>query len=599
MPVYQTPQRDIKFVMDEVLEMPSHYASLPGYEDASVEIVDAIREEASKFASNVIAPLNRTGDQEGCTWSEEGVKTPAGFKAAYDQYREAGWVGLIQDPEFGGQGLPISVGSMVTEMITSANLSWAMLPGANGGALETLHTWGSQEQKDTYMPNMVEGRWSGTMCLTEPHCGTDLGLLRTKAEPQEDGSYKLSGTKIFISQGENDLAENIVHIVIARIVGAPEGTGGISLFIVPKFLPDADGGMGERNPVTCGAIEHKMGLHGCPTCVMNFDGAKGFLIGPENKGLQCMFTFMNNARLGVALQGVAHADVGFQQSLAYAKNRLQMRALTGPKNPELMADPIIVHPDVRRMLLTQKCIAEGGRMFTYDIAKMLDVIQRSADEELKAEMDDALGLLTPIAKGFLIEVGVESANLAMQCFGGHGYIQEWGVEQNVRDARIACIYEGTTGIQALDLIGRKILGTQGARLNNYILQIAAFCEVNQENPAVAQFTSELVKHIKEWGELAKQIGSATAKNPDEMGAASVDFLMYSGYVVLAYYWARAAVVADKALQTGTTEEDFYKAKITTAKFYFQRLLPKTRGYVATMSAGADSLMELDADHFDF
>ena len=342
-----------------------------------------------------------------------------------------------------------------------------------------------------------------------------------------------------------------------------------------------------------------MGLHGCPTCVMNFDGAKGYLLGPENKGLQCMFTFMNNARLGVARQGVGHADAGFQQSLAYAKDRLQMRALTGPKNPELMADPIIVHPDVRRMLLTQKCIAEGGRMFTYDIAKMLDVIQRSPNPEAQADMDDALGLLTPIAKGFLTELGFESANLALQCFGGHGYIQEWGVEQNVRDARIACIYEGTTGIQALDLIGRKILGTQGARLKNYTQKIDAFCEANRDNPVFGQFIHELAEHSKEWGELAMQVGGAAMKSPDEMGAASVDFLMYSGYVVLAYYWAQAAVVADKTLQDGTTEKDFYKAKITTAKFYFQRLLPKTRGYVATIKTGAENLMELDADHFDF
>jgi len=599
MTVYKAPQRDMKFVMDELLDMPSHYASLPGCEDATVEIVDAIREEAAKLTTNVIAPLNQIGDQKGCVWSEDGVKSPPGFKQAYDQFREAGWTGLIQDPEFGGQGLPVSVGNMVTEMVTSANLSWATYTGALGGAIETLHAWGTDEQKNTYMPKMVEGNWGGTMCLTEPHCGTDLGLLRTKAEPQEDGSYNLSGTKIFITQGEHDLSENIIHIVIARIAGAPAGTKGISLFLVPKFFPEVNGELGERNTVTCGAIEHKMGLHGSPTCVMNFDGAKGYLIGPANKGLQCMFTFMNNARLGCAVQGFGHADVGLQQSLAYAKDRLQMRALTGPKNPELMADPIIVHPDVRRMLLTQKCIAEGGRMFTYDIAKMLDVIQRSPNPEARAEMDDLLGLLTPIAKGFLTEVGLESANLAVQCFGGHGYIKEWGVEQNVRDARIGCIYEGTTGIQALDLIGRKILGNKGAHLNAYIKTVSVFCEDNQKKPVATEFTSELAKHIKEWGELAMKIGGATMKNPDEMGAASVDFLMYSGYVVLAYYWAQAAVVADKALQAGTTEQDFYKAKITTAKFYFQRLLPKTRGHVATMNTGADNLMALDADHFVF
>jgi len=599
MTVYQAPQREMKFVMDELLDMQSHYASLPGCEDASVEIIDAIREEGAKFATNVLLPLDPIGDQEGCTWSEDGVKTPSGFKEAYDQFREAGWPSLIHDPEFGGQGLPFSVGNMFLGICATANYSWSTLPGVTGGAIETLHAWGTEEQKNTYIPKMVEGIWSGTMCLTEPHAGTDLGLLRTKAEPQEDGSYSISGTKIFITQGEQDIADNIIHIVIARIAGAPEGTEGISLFIVPKFFPEANGDLGERNTVTCGAIEHKMGLGGSPTCVMNFDGAKGYLIGPENKGLQCMFTFMNNARLGTASQGLCHAEFGYQQSLAYAKDRLQMRALSGPKNPELMADPIIVHPDVRRMLLTQKCIAEGGRMFTYDIAKMLDVIQRSTDEELKAELDDALGLLTPIAKAFLTEQGHDSANLAVQCFGGHGYIRETGVEQNVRDARIGCLYEGTTGIQALDLIGRKILGTQGKRLTNYTKTINAFCEANQENPVAAEFISELAKHTKEWGELTMKIAGGAMKNPDELGAASVDFLMYSGYVVLAYYWAQAAIVADKALEAGTSEEDFYKAKITTAQFYFQRLLPKTRGHVATMNSGAANLMELDAEHFSF
>jgi 3-(methylsulfanyl)propanoyl-CoA dehydrogenase len=599
MTVYQAPQREMKFVMDELLDMPSHYASLPGCEDATVEIIDAIREEGAKFAANVLSPLNRTGDEEGCTWSEEGVKAPSGFRESYDQFRDAGWPSLMHDPEFGGQGLPFSVANMFLEMCGTANYSWATHTGVTGGAIETLHAWGTEEQKNTYIPKLVEGIWSGTMCLTEPHAGTDLGLLRTKAEPQEDGSYSLSGTKIFITQGEQDLSDNIIHIVIARIAGAPEGTDGISLFIVPKYLPDSSGEIGERNTVTCGAIEHKMGLNASPTCVMNFDGAKGYLIGPANKGLQCMFTFMNNARLGCAVQGLGHAEFGYQQSLVYAKDRLQMRALTGPKKPDLMADPIIVHPDVRRMLLTQKCIAEGGRMFTYDIAKMLDVAQRSTDEELKAETDDVLGLLTPIAKAFLTEQGHDSANLAVQCFGGHGYIKETGAEQNVRDARIGCLYEGTTGIQALDLIGRKVLGNKGVNLMNYTKKIHAFCKANQENPAVAQFTSELSKHSKEWGELAMQIGGATMKNPDEMGAASVDFLMYSGYVVLAYYWAQAAVVADKTLKAGTTEENFYKAKISTAKFYFQRLLPKARGHVATMNSGADNLMELDAEHFSF
>ena len=599
MTVYQAPQRDMKFVMDELLDLQSHYASLPGCEDASPEIIDAIREEGAKFSTNILAPLNKVGDQQGCTWSETGVKTPDGFKEAYAQFREAGWTGLIQDPAYGGQGLPQSVGTMFGEMVASSNIAWSMVNGANGGTLETLHVWGTQEQKNTYMPKIVEGAWTGTMCLTEAHCGTDLGMLRTKAEPNADGSYNVSGQKIFITEGEHDMSENIIHIVLARLPDAPAGVKGISLFIVPKFVPDANGEAGERNPVSCGSIEHKMGLNASPTCVMNFDGAKGYLLGPANKGLNCMFTFMNNARLGVGMQGMIHAELGFQKSLAYAKDRLQMRSLTGPKNPELAADPIIVHPDVRRMLLQQKSIAEGGRMFIYDIAKMIDVMQRSDDEDAIKEADDTLGLLTPIAKAFLTEMGFESANLALQCFGGHGYVKEWEVEQNVRDSRIACIYEGTTGIQALDLLGRKILGTKGERLRKYTKKIHKFCEANIDNPVLNEFVTELQKYNKEWGELVMKVGGSAMQNPDELGAASVDFLMYSGYLVLGFYWAQAVAVADNKLKEGTTEEDFYKAKISTARFFFQRMLPKTRGYVATMNTGAANLMDLDAEHFSF
>jgi len=596
---YQAPQRDIKFVMNELLDMPAHYASLPNCEDASVEIVDAIREEGAKFATNVLAPLNKVGDQEGCTWHEDGVTTPTGFKEAYAQFREAGWPGLIQSEQYGGQGLPFSVGVMFGEMISSANMAWSMFNGANVGTLETIHVWGSEQQKNIYMPKIVEGRWGGTMCLTESHCGTDLGLLRTKAEPNSDGSYNISGTKIFITEGEHDMAENIVHIVLARLPDAPAGVKGISLFIVPKFTPTPDGEVGERNGVSCGSIEHKMGINGSPTCVMNFDGAKGYLLGPENKGLNCMFTFMNNARLAVAMQGMVHAEVGFQKSLAYAKDRLQMRSLTGAKNPEGPADPIIVHPDVRRMLLTQKSLAEGGRMLNFHIAKLLDVLQRSDNADLIKQTEDELGLLTPIAKAFLTETGFESANLALQCFGGHGYIKEWEVEQNVRDARIACIYEGTTGIQALDLLGRKILMTKGERLRSFTKKIHKFCETHQDDKELAPFVNQLAKYNKEWGELVMKVGGAAMQNPDELGAASVDFLMYSGYVVLGYFWAQAAVTAHKALQTDTTDRNFYLAKIKTARFYFDRMLPKTRGYVATMNTGADNLMALDAEHFSF
>ena len=599
MTVYQAPQRDMQFVMDELLELPAHYASLPGCEDVTPDLISAIREEGAKFATNVLAPLNKIGDEEGCKWENGEVTTPTGFKEAYNQFREAGWTGLTHSPEHGGQGLPTTVGTMFGEMTAAANLAWSLVNGANGGTLETIEAWGTPEQKETYMAKIVSGEWTGTMCLTEPHCGTDLGMLRTKAEPNADGSYNVTGTKIFITEGEHDMSENIIHIVLARLPDAPAGVKGISLFIVPKFIPNAGGENGDKNTVSCGSIEHKMGLNASPTCVMNFDGAKGYLIGAPNRGLNCMFTFMNNARLGVAVQGMIHAEVGFQKSLAYAKDRLQMRALTGPKNPEKPADPIIVHPDVRRMLLTQKSFAEGGRMLNYYISKLLDVIERSDDEDAKKEADDTLGLLTPIAKAFLTEVGFESANMGLQCFGGHGYIKEWEVEQNVRDSRISCIYEGTTGIQALDLLGRKILMTQGERLRNFTKKIHKFCEANKENAVMAEFTEALTTHNKEWGELVMTVGGAAMENPDELGAASVDFMMYSGYVVLAYFWAQAAAVAQKALDEGTTEVDFYNAKIKTARFFFKRLLPKTRGYVATMNTGADALMDLDAEHFVF
>jgi len=596
---YQAPQRDMKFVMNELLDYPAHYASLPNCEDASIEIVDAIREEGAKFSTNVLSPLNKVGDQEGCTWNDGQVTTPTGFKEAFNQFKEAGWPGLIQEQKYGGQGLPFSIGVMFGEMISSANIAWSMFNGANNGTLETINVWGTNAQKEIYMKKIVEGNWGGTMCLTEPHCGTDLGMLRTKAEPNSDGSYNITGTKIFITQGEHDLSENIVHIVLARMPNAPAGVKGISLFIVPKFTPNQAGEVGMRNGVTCGSIEHKMGINGSPTCVMNFDSAKGYLLGAENKGLNCMFTFMNNARLAVAMQGMIHAEVGFQKSLAYAKDRLQMRSLTGAKNPDGPADPIIVHPDVRRMLLTQKSLAEGGRMLNYHIAKLLDILQRSDDEALIKETEDELGLLTPIAKAFLTETGFESANLALQCFGGHGYIKEWEVEQNVRDSRIACIYEGTTGIQALDLLGRKILMTKGERLRKYTKKMHKFCEINKENKEIAPFINQLEKYNKEWGELVMKVGGSAMQNPDELGAASVDFLMYSGYVVLAYFWAQAALTANEALKINTDDKDFYQAKIKTARFFFERMLPKTRGYVATMNSGADNLMSLEAEHFSF
>ncbi|WP_207062918.1 acyl-CoA dehydrogenase C-terminal domain-containing protein [Motiliproteus sp. SC1-56] len=597
MPEYKAPLRDIRFVSHELLEMDRHYAQLPGVEEATPDLVDAILEEGARFAEKELAPLNRVGDTEGCRWEEGAVKTPAGFKEAYAAYVEGGWPSLAHEPELGGQGLPESLGIIINELVGTANWAWSMYPGLSHGAMNTLEAHGSEEQKQTYLSKLIEGSWTGTMCLTEAHCGTDLGLLRTRAEPAEDGSYRITGTKIFISAGDHDMAENIVHIVLARLPDAPAGTKGISLFVVPKFNVQADGSLGERNGVSCGSIEHKMGIHGNATCVMNFDGARGFLIGPPNKGLNCMFTFMNTARIGTALQGLAHAELSYQGSLAYARERLQMRSLNGPKAPEQPADPIIVHPDVRRMLFTQKAFAEGGRMLAYFAAQQVDKAKHAADSDAREEAEQLLALLTPIAKAFMTETGFEAANLGLQVFGGHGYISEWGMEQNVRDSRIAMLYEGTTGIQALDLLGRKVLMTQGETLKRFTKIVHKFCQQAGEDPALQPFVEPLAAVNKEWGELTMKIGMAAMKDRDEVGAASVDYLMYSGYVVLAYFWARSAEVALRKLAEGTDEEAFYRAKVATATFYFKRLLPRTRALAVTMTAGADNLMQLEAEAF--
>ena len=491
MPEYKAPIRDIKFVMQELLDCDSHYQKL-GYEDASLDMVDAIVSEAAKFTEQIIAPINQSGDEQGCTWTNGEVTTPDGFKDAYQQYVDGGWPTLAQNVDFGGQGLPHSLNTAITELFSSANHSFAMYPGLSHGALATIEAHGNEQQKSQFMPKLVEGSWTGTMCLTEPHCGTDLGMLRTKAEQNDDGSYSLTGTKIFISAGEHDLSDNIVHIVIARIPGSPEGSKGISLFIVPKFNVTDSGETSDRNAVTCGSIEHKMGINANATCVINFDGAKGYLIGEVNRGLNCMFTFMNAARLGVATEGVAAAEASFQGALAYAKDRLQMRSLSGVKNPEGPADAIIVHPDVRRMLLTQKSIAEGGRALIAYLAQLVDIGHASTCEEEKAAAETKLALLTPIAKAFLTELGLECTSHGVQVFGGHGFIKEWGMEQLMRDTKISCLYEGTTGIQALDLLARKILGSKGKILKPFGSEVTKFCLENADDDAMQEFIQPIM-----------------------------------------------------------------------------------------------------------
>ena len=597
MQYFKAPQKEALFVMNELLGYEKHYADL-GFTDATPDMVEAIFSEAAKFAENVLAPINANGDAEGCKWDDGVVTTPTGFKEAYQQYVDGGWTGMAHPEEFGGQELPYSLNSIMAEWFSSANHSWAMYPGLSQGCIETLKEHGTAEQQKMFLHNLVGGSWTGTMCLTEPHCGSDLGLLKCKAERNDDGSYSLTGTKIFISAGEHDMSENIVHIVIARLPDAPSGTKGISLFVVPKFHAGPEGEKLDRNAVTCGSIEHKMGIKGSATCVINFDGAKGYLVGTENRGLNCMFTFMNTARIGTGLEGLSASEAAFQGALAYAKDRLQFRAMTGVKNPDGPADAIINHPDVRRMLLTQKAFAEGNRALAVYAMKLVDVTQASQDEDAKKFAESKLALLTPIVKAFLTETAQETTSYGMQVFGGHGFITEWGMEQLARDTRICTMYEGTTGIQAIDLLARKVVGSNGKLLTVFTNEVKEYCKSIRDKSQFNAWSNSIDKHVDEWHQITEDIMQRASKSPAELGAASVDYLMYSGYVVVGYFWLQMAVVAQQKLDDGTGDPEFYKAKLHTAKFYFDRLLTRTRSLVSSMESGADNLMNMEEEQFN-
>ncbi|MED5431625.1 acyl-CoA dehydrogenase [Alcanivorax profundi] len=601
MPTYKAPVRDMRFLMNEVFDFESHYKTLPNGEEATPDMVEAIIGEMAKLCENTIAPLYQSGDEEGCELKDGVVTTPKGFKEAYNEFVAGGWQGLSHPVEYGGQGLPMSLGLLKQEMMATANWSFSMYPGLSLGAMNTIQLHGTEEQKQAYLVPLTEGTWAGTMCLTEPQCGTDLGQVKTKAEPQGDGSYKITGTKIFISSGDHDLTENVVHIVLARLPDAPKGTKGISLFIVPKYLP---GKIGEDHGVSVGSLEKKMGIKASATCVMNFDGATGFLIGPENKGLECMFTFMNTARLGTAMQGIAHAELSYQGALPYAKERKSMRALSGKKQPDEIADSLIHHGDVRRMLLKQKAIAEGGRAMIYFAAQYADnMISGILEDDMKKyeHWDSELGFFTPILKGFLTEKGLEVANDGMQVFGGHGYIKEHGMEQIVRDARISTLYEGTTGIQALDLLGRKVLlSTKGKCVRDFSKKLVDFGTKNLRDPKLRPFAWKLLKIAAEWNYLTTRIMLVAAKDRDMVSTASYDFLMYSGYAMMAYFWALQAGVAKDKLENGGAEPaEFYKAKLATAEFYFERMLPSAKGHAEAALKPTKSTMQLKEEHFSF
>ncbi len=595
MVTYAAPLREIRFVLNEVLKA-DQLSALPGYEEATPDLFDAVLEEAAKLCVNELLPLNLSGDKEGCHYENGVVRTPAGFKEAYTKFIEGGWTSLSCDPAFGGQGMPHLLEFVVQELICSSNISFGMYPGLSHGAYNSLAAHGSDELKQTYLPKIVDGTWSGTMCLTEPHCGTDLGLMRTKAEPRGDGSYSITGTKIFISAGEHDLTENILHLVLAKLPDAPPGIKGISLFLVPKFLPKADGTPGPRNGVMCGSLEHKMGIKANATAVMNFDNAQGWLIGEAHKGMRCMFTMMNAARLGVGMQGLGISETAYQTAVAYAKDRRQMRSLDPKKQDKsAAADPIIVHPDVRRMLMTIRANTEAGRALAYWVGMLLDISHKHPDPEKRQEADDLVALLTPIVKSYLTDHGFNAANLAVQVHGGHGYIHEYGVEQLVRDARITQIYEGTNGIQALDLVGRKMPQNMGRLMRRFFHPVSAYLETQMENPAMLEFIGPLAKAFGKLQMATATIAQKGFTKPEEAGAAASDYLKLFSLVALGYMWAQMVDVAMKNLDGD--EKAFYEAKIVTARFFMQKLLPEHAALFVNIMAGGKVLMELPAEAF--
>ena len=595
MPSYTPPLRDMQFVLHEVFHVADELKAMPTHAETDADTINAVLEEAGKFAAGVAFPLNVSGDAEGCRLdaATHAVTTPKGFKEAYAAYVEGGWPALSCDPQYGGQGLPHVVNQCLYEMLNSANQAWTMYPGLSHGAYEALHAHGTESQKATYLPKLVSGEWTGTMCLTEPHCGTDLGLLRSKAEPQADGTYRITGNKIFISAGEHDMAANIVHLVLARLPDAPKGSKGISLFVVPKFLPKADGTPGERNAIYCTALEHKMGIHANATCQLSLDGAVGTLVGEPHKGLAAMFVMMNAARLGVGNQSLGLTEVAFQNALVYAKDRIQMRSLSGTKARDKEADPIIVHPDVRKMLLTAKAYAEGARALQIFCTLLLDKAQHHPDEKVRKECDELVALLTPIVKAFITDNGHISTNACMQVFGGHGFIKEWGMEQFVRDNRINMIYEGTNTVQSLDLLGRKVLGNQGATLKKFGKLVGQLVAEEGVHEAMAEFINPIAMLGDQMTKFTTEIGFKGMQNPDEVGAAAVDYLRVAGHLVFGYLFARMAQVSLRAIAAGSTDP-FYTAKLQTARFYFAKLFPETATLMRTARAGSKVLMDTDA-----